>query len=529
MASGTEPVKLRRVRWPRALRLRELWQSSLPLRVLLVTLVASLVVLVLAGFVLLNRATAGVVDTKREASVVEAAGIHSFVQQQLRRPETRSGATTEQLSRLADMAGAQSSRFKMIIQGPSSILTSSGIEPESVPDELIAEVENGSGTFITPTNVIFTDATQDPVPGWVVGNVLVGGTGERFPVYYVFPMDNEIATLQVIRAAVISTGGALLVGLAAIAYLVTVIVLRPIRRASKAALRLASGNLDDRMVVRGTDDIASLAESMNEMADDLQERIRELESLSMVQRRFVSDVSHELRTPLTTIKMAADLLHEGRGTLPSEAGRAAELMSSEIDRFDAMLSDLLEISRFDAGVAVLAPDVVDFSVLVESEAERQRPLAQRQGSTIRVDVVGDDVTATVDPRRIRRVLRNLLVNAIEHGEGKDVDVTIAADKRSLSVTVRDYGVGFAPSQSVQVFERFWRADPSRNRVLGGSGLGLAISLEDARLHNGWLSAWGRPGEGAQFRLTVPRSSGDSISTSPLPLVPTDVIRSGGSS
>lgn len=492
----------------------------MPLRVLFSTLAASFVVLLLAGFLLLNQATASVLDTKKEASVTEATGVHAFMQQQLRLPETRSVAVYEQLQRLAEIASAQSSRYKVVIQGPGSALVSSGIRAESVPESLRATVESSAGMYITPTEVIFTDDTQ--TPGWAVGTMLTDSSGERFPVYYLFPMDSEVETLQALQGAVISTGLALLGALAGIAYMVTVTVVRPVRRASQTATRLASGNLDDRMLVRGTDDLASLAVSMNEMAEDLQQRIRELETLSTVQRRFVSDVSHELRTPLTTIRMAAEILHDARESFPPQPARAAELMSSEIDRFDSMLSDLLEISRFDAGAAVLALDEVDVATLIRSEVDAQRALAGSMHTELRFIDAGGEATALLDSRRIRRILRNLIVNAIEHGERRPIIVTVAGDDDSVAVTVRDQGVGFPAAHAAQVFERFWRADPSRTRILGGSGLGLAIALEDARLHKGWLSAWGRPGRGAQFRLTLPRDPAHGLLSSPLPVIPTDI-------
>jgi two-component system sensor histidine kinase MtrB len=120
---------------------------------------------------------------------------------------------------------------------------------------------------------------------------------------------------------------------------------------------------------------------------------------------------------------------------------------------------------------------------------------------------------------VERILRNLLVNAVEHGEGRDVVVTVAADMGAAAVAVRDHGVGLAPGEEQLVFERFWRADPSRARTVGGTGLGLAISLEDARLHGGWLQAWGDKGRGSVFRLTLPRTAGQPIVGSPLPLGP----------
>lgn len=507
--------------------LRRLWWGSLPVRVLISTLVPSLILLVLAGAVLLQMATAGVVQAKKEAALNEAAGVYAFMQEQLRTPEVRGVAVYEALNRLADLADAQAAQYRVVIQGPTSSLVSAGISAESVPQELRERVEESEGMFITPTEVSFTDPEQSPQPGWAIGSSLFGSAGERYPVFYIFPMTTEVQTLQTLRGAVLGTGVTLLIALTLIAYLVTAQVVRPVRRASNTALRLASGQLGERMAVRGTDDLASLARSMNRMASQLQQRIRELETLSTLQQRFVSDVSHELRTPMTTIKMASDVLHDARESMGPLEQRSAELMSLEIDRFDLMLADLLEISRFDAGAAVLALDESDVASLVDAEVAAHSAMAASLGVELVVDRRVGNTTAMVDSRRIRRIVRNLLTNAMEHAEGKPVRVTIASDVEAVAITVRDYGVGFAAEDAARVFDRFWRADPSRTRVVGGSGLGLAISLEDARLHRGWLTAWGRPGRGAQFRLTLPREPGIQLSGSPLAVIPVDDARKDG--
>ena len=502
-------------------KLARIWWSSLPLRVLLTTFVASCVVLVLAGMLLVQQASAGIVATKRTASIREAVGMHRFMQRQLQSPERLGTATYEQLSRLVELAGAQAAQYLVIIEGPASVLSSSsGIGLDSVPVGLRQRVTAGEGMYIAAAGVTIAGEGEGK-PGLVVGTTLVTAAGERFPVYYVFPMTSEVATLRDIQRAVYTTGAALLLGLTAIAYLVTLQVVRPVRKAGRTALRLASGQLDERMPVRGTDDLASLAVSMNEMASDLQQRIRELETLSAVQRRFVSDVSHELRTPMTTIKMASDLLYEERDELSPEVGRTVELMNAEIDRFSCMLADLLEISRFDAGAAILELDEVDMDALVASEVQAQETFARSQGSELRLHLDGA-ASAQLDARRIRRIVRNLLTNAIDHGEGRPIDVTVASDEEAVAVTVRDHGIGFEAELSGRVFDRFWRADPSRARAAGGTGLGLAISLEDARLHRGWLSAWGRPGKGAQFRLTLPRGPEVTLNSSPLPIIPVDL-------
>ena len=160
-------------------------------------------------------------------------------------------------------------------------------------------------------------------------------------------------------------------------------------------------------------------------------------------------------------------------------------------------------------------------------ADDAQQLAERRGCRIEFRLPVQACMAEVDRRRVERILRNLLVNAVEHGEGRDVVVTVAEDRDAVAVAVRDHGVGLAPGEEQLVFERFWRADPARARTTGGTGLGLAIALEDAHLHGGWLQAWGEKGRGSVFRLTLPRTAGQPLAGSPLPLGPdeADVITS----
>ncbi|MFI5914543.1 MtrAB system histidine kinase MtrB [Dactylosporangium sp. NPDC051541] len=339
--------------------------------------------------------------------------------------------------------------------------------------------------------------------------------------YYIIPLDSEDELVQFTGAVVTGTGIALVALLALIAAMMTRLVVTPVRVAARTAQRLSAGLLDQRMVVRGEDDLARLAAAFNQMAANLQRQIVRLEEMSRLQRRFTSDVSHELRTPLTTVRMAADLLFSSRDDFDPAAARSAELLQAELDRFEGLLTDLLEISRFDAGFAALDAEPTDLVPVVRRVADQLLSLAERCKVELKVVVPDTEVIAEVDPRRVERVLRNLVGNAVEHGEGKPVVVTLAADGSAVAVTVRDHGVGLKVGEEKLVFNRFWRADPSRARQTGGTGLGLSISLEDARLHGGWLEAWGAPGKGAQFRLTLPARSGDRLVSSPLRLVPDD--------
>ncbi|MDQ2811672.1 MAG: MtrAB system histidine kinase MtrB [Actinomycetota bacterium] len=408
---------------------------------------------------------------------------------------------------------------------PSATIPPDLINKVSGEQEQVGEKydnQNNATPVYEPTTLIDND-------GQPVGAALAVGVpvGQYYQLYFVYPFTSEQATLLLMQRILVGVGIALAVLLAAIASLVTRWVVLPVRHAAQAARRLSAGHLEERMRVLGVDDLAALATSFNEMADSLQGQLRELEELSEVQRQFVSDVSHELRTPLTTIKMAADLLFESREDLDAAASRSAELLQSQLERFESLLVDLLEISRYDAGAATLDADLVDVCDLVRSSADDAQQLAERKGSRIEFRLPASGCFAEADRRRVERILRNILVNAVEHGEGKDVVVTTAVDSDAVAVSVRDYGVGLRPGDEQKVFERFWRADEARARTTGGTGLGLAISLEDALLHGGWLQAWGERGKGSVFRLTLPRVAGQQLAGSPLPLGPDDAEYTGG--
>ncbi|MFL6025510.1 MAG: MtrAB system histidine kinase MtrB, partial [Friedmanniella sp.] len=500
-----------------------LWWRSLPLRVIASVFVASVLVLVLGGFLLMQQATAGVLEGKRDVVRDQARQAVNNAQLTLNAADLTSEDTNadQLLFDLALSFANQSSghqQFEVVLLTPNQSITGD-VAVSSIPRSLVTEVQQSTDLLMTPTTVHYRSG-EPPVPGYAAGATLTLPANGRYQIYLVFPLTQEVGTLKVVRNAVVTTGAILLILLTFIAALVSRQVVAPVRAARRAAESLASGNLHDRMQVKGTDDLARLATSMNYMASELQKQINTLEELSAVQQRFVSDVSHELRTPLTTVRMAAEVLHDAREDFDPIAARSAELLQNELDRFEALLNDLLEISRFDAGAAELTVSKVDLRDLVARVVESAAPLAEKYRTLVLTHDSGP-ATAEVDARRIERILRNLLVNAIEHSEGRPVHIFVEADDHAVAVAVRDHGIGFEAGQAKQVFLRFWRADPARARTVGGTGLGLSIAMEDANLHGGWLTAWGRPGQGAQFRLTLPRTAGGILETSPLPMVPRD--------
>lgn len=514
---------------PRAIR--RIWGRSLWLRVTVTTLVLSLLVVGVLGLSLLSRVTSGLLTAKERISVGEASAGLGEANRILDAADT--GPSTPSPSRLVDsVVGALAARagspstFDVLLLSsqPSSDAPERGtnlVAEGSVPEDLRTAVVQSQRQSWTYTEIQFLDGRV--APGLIVGAPLQVPTVGPYELYYLFPLGQEQTTLDLVRSSVLLVGLLLVLLLAGVAWLVTRQVVVPVRAASQTAARLSEGNLSERMKVKGTDDLSRLATSFNQMAASLQRQIRQLEELSRVQQRFVSDVSHELRTPLTTIRMAADVVYDDRDQLDAPISRAVELLQTQLDRFEELLVDLLEISRFDAGAAVLDADRIDLLALVRRAAVAAEPLAERQSMAIRVSAPDADCLVECDSRRVQRVMRNLIENAIEHGDVRGVDVRVFSNDTAVAVTVRDYGVGLRPGESGLVFNRFWRADPARARTTGGTGLGLAIALEDARLHGGWLEAWGDPGQGACFRLTLPLTKRGAFEESPLDLPPDDTV------
>jgi two-component system sensor histidine kinase MtrB len=522
-------------RWQRQIlaQLRSRWHRSLQLRVVSTTLVLSALVIAVLGFFLVQSISAGLLSSAESADRVQVQdGARQVLNQTslhvLDPPNGQASALiiASALQRTSGVTG----NYLVFVQVTSGPVGAQWAGQRTVnitttiPPALIAAVnreqpiydnDKPATPWSEPTVLTYVPGYGAATPALAVGVPL----SQYYQLYYVFPFTQQQSFLLLIQRVLIGVGLALVVLLAAIASLVTRWVVLPVRHAAQAAQRVSAGHLEERMQVLGVDDLAALATSFNEMAASLQAKLRELEDLSSVQRQFVSDVSHELRTPLSTIKMAADLLYESRQELDAAGGRSVELLQSQLERFEELLVDLLEISRYDAGAATLDADLVDVCDLVRRSADDAQQLAERKGSRIEFRLPATGCFAEVDRRRVERILRNILVNAVEHGEGKDVVVTAAMDSAAVAVSVRDYGVGLRPGEQQRVFERFWRADPARARTSGGTGLGLAISLEDARLHGGWLQAWGERGRGSVFRLTLPRVTGQELAGSPLPLGP----------
>ncbi|MBG6216591.1 two-component system sensor histidine kinase MtrB [Arthrobacter sp. CAN_A6] len=402
----------------------------------------------------------------------------------------------------------------------------SALIPQEMTDAIIA----GNDQYWAPIEIPVSEQSgRRNAPGVAFGTkVTLPPDRTEYALYIYYDLSSMQGTLDDIHRVLWAAGTALLAIVGAVAWFVTRSVVRPVSHAAFVSEKLAAGQLQERMDVRGEDEVARLGASFNRMAANLQDQITQLAQLSQMQQRFVSDVSHELRTPLTTVRMAAEVLFDARRDFDPVNKRSAEILFDQVERFQSLLADLLEISRFDAGAAVLEPEPADIFQIVRHVIAGAEPLADNSGSVVTIVSEETSCVVEVDSRRIDRILRNLLVNALEHGEGEPIDIHIASGPDAVAVAVRDHGIGMTPPEASRVFDRFWRADPARARTTGGSGLGLSIAAEDARLHGAWLQAWGAPGDGSCFRLTLPRRQGSDVNVSPLPLPPRRAASPGGS-
>jgi two-component system, OmpR family, sensor histidine kinase MtrB len=517
------------------------WRRSIQARVVVSTVLLSAIVLTAVGWFLLRQVEQGLVHHRLDSVLAEVGNEDEQSDQLLKAVLGTDTDADQQATGLFQglvsngeargfsvvMVGAGKRNQPLDQRGPKA---TSRMAVLSVPESLVhhfdvlAAARSAPRPSWTYTTIHSRAApgSAGEVPGIAVGTqVVIPADGSTRTVYYLFPLDDVQQSLALVTRSLLTAGILLLLLIAALTWSLTRQIVTPIRMARRVAERLAAGQLQERLRVSGEDDLARLATSFNQMATSLQRQIRQLEELSRVQRRFVSDVSHELRTPLTTVRLAGSVLHEARGDFDPQTRRSAELLQTELDRFETLLVDLLEISRFDAGAAALDLDDVNLTDVVRRVVDGTRALAEARSTRVVVKAPDTPCLAEADVRRVERIVRNLVTNAIDHAESREIVITVAADDGAAAVAVRDHGVGLAIGEAAMVFNRFWRADPARARTSGGTGLGLAISLEDTHLHGGWLQAWGKPHEGAQFRLTLPRHANQPLRHSPLPLVPDD--------
>jgi two-component system sensor histidine kinase MtrB len=364
-------------------------------------------------------------------------------------------------------------------------------------DGVIDQIPTTVRQFVDQGQIAYAWQSVGGRPTLIIGG-RSGGTG---PAIYFFrnvtPIEQAVDQLRL----------ALIVGAAIVAMVAVVAarvvargVLAPVDEAGRAAERIERGDLSARVPVTSTDEFGQWADRFNRMADSLEDTIVRLEAAQTQNRRFVADVAHELRTPVAALVAEASLLGPNLGALPPEARRTGELVVHDIGRLRVLVEDLMELSRFDAAGEEVRLQPIDLGRLVRDvSAARLRDAV--------LELPDDRVVIETDPRRLERIVGNLLDNAREHAPGALVVVRLQKTADEVRIAVLDRGPGVPPDRLGRIFERFYMADPSRR---GGSGLGLAIAAEHAALLGGRLRARNRDGGGLEIELRLPV-------TQPLPL------------
>ena len=505
-------------------------RNSLAFKVIISTVILSLGVVWITGSALNSRLSSGIREVNLNSAIVEARSTiftadYRFLLAQGEKDSVVQKVVDDVISSATTITSNENTREVVFARSPGNTrainyeIASNLLDPATIPKSLSDRVRKSSDITWQYVTMRYLQGTT--APGLAIGQKVQIPNAGQYEMYIVFSLANEEKTLSLINTYLFIAGLILIILITLITWVVVRQVVKPVREAARIATEFTSGDFRQRMKVYSQDEISTLGHAFNEMAESLEQQIARLENLSRVQQRFVSDVSHELRTPLTTLRMASEVIAASRDDFDPTVARSTELLVAQLDRFERLLEDLLEVSRFDAEVAVL--EAVDFDIveLVNRCADDLALVAKERKTEIYVKSAEPVIMIKADIRRVERILRNLLANAIDHSEEVQIDVQIKASERDVAIGVRDYGIGLDENSLTRVFDRFWRADPSRARTRGGTGLGLSIALEDARLHNGELEAWGRPGRGAHFVVTLPRKTWESIDQRLISLQPED--------
>ena len=331
-------------------------------------------------------------------------------------------------------------------------------------------------------------------PRFVVGIPLTAFDAD----YYAISDLSEVErTLDDLRYVLLATGAIAVTLAALLGSWAASRMLRPLRRVREAAEAIAGGRLDTRLGTQADPDLDRLSDSFNEMARALESRIRR-------DARFASDVSHELRSPLTTLMAGVGVLESRREELSPRSMIALDLLVADLERFNRLVNDLLEISGFDAGVAALDLTEVGIARFLEVTAANAGAVA------LRMPEDAHRVVVQADKRRLARIMSNLLDNAGRYGGGATA-ITLELDD-TLRIIVEDGGAGIPAGERSAVFERFFRGSAGGRRTDdGGTGLGLSLVAEDLRLHDGRVWVEDRPDgrRGARFVFELPLPEEDA--------------------
>lgn len=492
-------------------------RRSLQVRTVFFAVLLGLVVAILFSVVSVSSVRATMIDQAIDQSQKDFTDLSIQAQNSLNSADTMGGSQTQRL--VVDLATQLQSQAAPNLVGvymwPQDYSTSNLVPVSTdlnsvdvVTPEMRGKVASAivGSLFYQPVDVASALGSAEgvKVPGAVLGTVLRFPSDDELEFFSVYSFTNEQSSLEKIQWMLFLTSIILSLSMGFFAWLLLRTVVKPVQKVAAAAKSLAGGDLEARVDVNRRDEIGSLQKSFNTMAGTVDSQIAQLEEASVAQQRFVSDVSHELRTPVTTMRMATDLLVSRKEDFAPSTKRTVELLAGQVSRFEKMLADLLDVSRYDAKHADFTLVNDDLREPIRSAREVVSQIALSRGTKIQLHLPDHIVLTTFDRSRIVGVVRNLLSNAIDFSAGKPIDVTLYESDDAAAIVVRDHGTGISAEKLPHIFDRFWRGDPSRSRETGGSGLGLSIVEQNVDLHRGAIDVHSQPGQGTCFIVTLPR-------------------------
>ena len=345
----------------------------------------------------------------------------------------------------------------------------------------------------------------DPTADYMDVALPIQGAAASYIVYIIDSKETVQSLSSELFQIILEALAVALVIAAFLSLLLAKTMVTPIQSLTRAAERVASGDFSDKLDTQAKDEIGVLANTFNNMADQLETTLDDITRSEKMRREFVANVSHELRTPITSIRSYAETLEESHGAIPEETQqRFLHVIVNESDRMTKIVQDLLTLSRFDAGSFELSFERFSFQTSIQDVYSAMLLEAQNHGHEFSLEFKTPLPEIVGDRARIEQVLINMISNAIKYTQDDGrIQLTAGAEGDGVWACVRDNGVGIPKEDIDHVFERFYRVDKARSRASGGTGLGLSIAQEIVTRHGGRIDLQSRPGRGTSIVVTLP--------------------------
>ncbi len=324
-------------------------------------------------------------------------------------------------------------------------------------------------------------------------------------VRFALPLSRVQPEIRIIyRVVLLGTIAAVIIALI-VAYFVSRSITLPIRQVKETAQQIAKGDFSRRVRIKSKGELGELAESLNTMADELQQKMENLKRLDRVRTDFVANVSHELKTPLTLIKGYIETLQSKAINDREKSARFISIIKEHSDRLGYIIDDLLSLSEVELSRDCVNKTEFDLKEVIDEISMGFEQALAEKNQSLTVSTHGDDFSIEADRNKIEQVFANLIDNAIKYTkESGKIEISLYEQEQNIHIAVQDNGIGIPKEHRDRVFERFYRVDKARSRELGGTGLGLSIVKHIVLAHNGKIAIESELNRGTKVSVTFPK-------------------------